>query len=114
MAEFFECDSDDLPDGRWEWMDGDRFRVWPMSRVLRSRRKTGTWGFCHDKREIHIWVAKWAKKRSVIRLLAHEIGHTIRPYHRSSSDEESKAEQYADVAQMAFDVMCDLLDGITS
>lgn len=106
MAAFFCCDVEDLPtQGRWEWMDGDRFRVWPMSRVLRVRRKTGTWGWCEEKRVIHLWVADHADDLSIMRLIAHELGHMRRPFKRESHEEEAKANQYADVAQTAFQIM---------
>lgn len=106
MAAYFDCDVKDLPkQGRWEWMDGDRFRVWPMSRVIRTRRKTGTWGWCENKRKLHLWVGDHAKEISIIRLISHEIGHMQRPFKRVSREEEAKAEQYANVAQTAFQIM---------
>jgi hypothetical protein len=40
-----------------------------------------------------------------VRLIAHELGHTHRPYHRSSTVEEAKAERYATVATIAFNTM---------
>ena len=109
MAEFFGCAPDDLPRGRWEWVDGDRFRVWPMSRVLRTRRKLGTWGWCESKGRIHLWVADHAEPARVARLVGHELGHMQRPFRRLSVDEEAKAERYADFAQLTFEIVQELL-----
>lgn len=106
MAEYFDCDIVDIPkQGLWEWMDGDRLRVWGMRRVIRSRTKAGTWGWVEDKGKIHIWIADYAKKKHIIRTLAHEMGHIMRPYKRISTEEEAKAERYAEVAQGAFMAM---------
>lgn len=81
---------------------------------MKERRKEGTWGFCRNKKEIHVWVdKKVASKRSIVRLLAHEIGHKQRPFHRLSSKEEDKAESYAAVALTAYDIMEHLVEGKT-
>lgn len=106
MASFFYCEPKELKNlPNWKWIDEGRYKVWPMTRVLRIRRKRGTWGFCRDKKEIHIWIGINAKKKSIIRLLAHEIGHTKRPYKRIKELEEDKAEVYAEVARMSFEMM---------
>lgn len=106
MSSFFNCEPNEVKNlPHWKWMDDGRYRVWSMSRVLRNRRKTGTWGFCRGKKEIHVWIGNNAKKESIISLLAHEIGHTKRPYRRTRELEESKAETYAEVAKIAFEMM---------
>ena len=65
----------------------------------------GHWGFCNDKEEIHIWCTAKTTEREKLRLIAHEIGHTQRPYHKNIEEEEAKAERYAEVSAKAFDLM---------
>lgn len=109
MAAYFDCAPEDIKkQGRWAWMDGERYRVWPTSRVLRTRRKAGVWGFCVDKKELHVWIADHARPEKILRLLAHELGHIRRPWHRDRDQEEAKAENYAMVAVTAFVIMQDI------
>ncbi len=113
LACFYEFDTmDELLNGRWEWydQDNDRNRVWSMRRVLRNRRKIGTWGFCHNKKEIHIWISDHATPKSILKLIAHEIGHMQRPFKKKSILEEKKAMVYADVALTAFEIMEKLIN----
>jgi hypothetical protein len=101
MAGYFDCDEDNLPQGRWEWMDGVRRRVWPMRRVLRARGKAGTWGWIENKDVLHLWIADHANRGAIVRLITHELGHA----QKSINKEESKAERYACVALTAYEIM---------
>ena len=65
----------------------------------------GHWGFCNDKQEIHIWTKPDTSEREKLRLIAHEIGHTRRPYHKAIQEEEAKAERYAEVTAKAYDLL---------
>lgn len=114
MAGFFNCgESELLGMPKFEFEDSKgRFTVWPVRRVLRVRKKRGTWGWVENKGDIHIWVAPHAPFIKVLRLLAHELGHKERPYFKASITEERKAEQFADVAMMAYTIAMDVVGAV--
>lgn len=87
--------------GFWEFYDqhGKRHR-WSMARTLRSCRTWGTWGWAQGKRRVHLWIAPYAEFNEIVRLLAHEIGHTQKP-HLPPAREEQKAAKYETVALLA-------------
>lgn len=110
VAAFLGCSPEEIPDGKWWWAEEDgSVHAWPMSRVLRVRRKRGTWGWCEDKKVLHLWVAPYAEFKCVLRLVAHELGHTKRPYRRLRSQEEAKADTYANVAVLAYGIATELV-----
>ena len=78
--------------------------------MKRDIKMKGHWGFCNEKEEIHIWATPETSKRDKLRLIAHEIGHTTRPFHKDIQLEETKAERYAEVAAKAYDLL-EQLDG---
>lgn len=111
IAAFHGCGTAEIySKGPWTWEENGRITVWGMRRMIRSRRKCGTWGFCRNKKELHLWVSKYAEPKRIIRLLSHELGHMQRPFKRDSLAEERKAESYCNVAVTAFELMTDLLD----
>ena len=75
---------------------------WDMKKDILQK---GHWGFCNEKEEIHIWTSAKTTDKQKIRLIAHEIGHTNRPFHNDIEKEEAKAEKYADVTAKAWDLM---------
>lgn len=112
LAAFLNCEVDELHSKKpWVWEQDGRVTVWGMRRMIRCRKKEGTWGFCENKGNIHVWVASHAKPVSILRLLAHEIGHRQRPFKRNNFAEERKAEVYADVTVSAFEIMETILEG---
>lgn len=76
-----------------------------------SIQEAGCYGFANNKDEIHVWIDSRCSPLEVIRLLAHERGHCIRPFYRDPMQEEEKAELYSLCAEFAFNVAKDL--GIT-
>ena len=53
---------------------------------------TNCWGFAyHARRQIHVWVSENASATNALATIAHEVGHTIPPFHRSCDREEMKA-----------------------
>ncbi len=67
------------------------------------------------KNEIHFWVdIDNVDPIDFIGLIAHEKGHLLRPWKKTSIDEELKADRYADTATLAFKVACDVLGIIYS
>lgn len=96
--------------GTWEYSDvhGEVF-VEKISTMKRRVMKEGCWGFLQNKDEIHVWIKdREVPLWKIIRLLAHEMGHAERPFHRTAIKEEQKAARYADVARAAYLMAQDL------
>ena len=109
MASYFDCEVSEIKEqkGVWEWADydGKKHSV-SMEDAINDILSNGkTWGWVENKKRIHFWKDKSATKKQIIRTLAHELGHTHRPFHRDTFKEEQKAEKYAEVAETAYDIM---------
>ena len=87
--------------------DQDKEQYYPavFDDMKKDIEMRGHWGFCNDKEEIHIWCTPDTPDEKKLRLIAHEIGHTKRPFHKDIEKEEAKAEQYAEVTAKAYDLM---------
>lgn len=115
LAAYFDCSIPELKTlkGSWEWIDADgNYHSQPMKAALVTavlERKA--WGWLEDRRILHIWCDKKATPVQVLKVVAHEIGHSRRPHHRKGLRDERKAAQYARVAMMAFDIMSGLIGG---
>ena len=111
IAAFYNCGTAEIHSkGPWEWEQDGRMSVWGMRRMIRCRKKYGTWGFCNNKKSIHIWVAKHAEPVRIIRLLSHEIGHMQKPFKRDNFAEERKAGIFESVAVSAFEIMEEIME----
>jgi len=66
----------------------------------------GYWGFVKGEKSVHLWIDKGKKsfKDVLIYLVAHEIGHTIKPFYKRASDEEIKATRYEEFVELAYRV----------
>ena len=109
MAAFFDCDTSEVQkqEGVWEWADWDgeqhsQSTREAISTILKERK---VWGWVEEKSIVHLRKDEEATQKEILNVLAHEIGHTHRPYHKDSFKEEQKAEKYAEVATLAFDMM---------
>lgn len=112
IAAFHNCGTAEIySKGPWTWEQDGVITVWGMRRMIRCRKKEGTWGFCEDKGDIHVWVDKHTQPKKIVRMIAHEIGHKQRPFKRDIFAEERKAEVYADVALTAFEIMEEIIKG---
>lgn len=113
MAAFYGCTEIGLLDQpRTRWEHKGRETVWPIRRVIRNRKKIGTWGWAENKKAIHVWITKEASMQSVIHLVAHELGHLERPYRMDKFEEERKAVKYSEVATLAFEISEDLISKV--
>ena len=94
--------------GWWEWLDADgcKHKI-KLQDAIKRHKKEGCWGWVENKDTIHLWVGKKCSSENLIRLIAHELGHMNRPFHRSLI-EEQKAERYAAVAQLSLIIMGDV------
>ena len=112
MAAFFDCDASEVQEqeGVWEWADWDGERHTESAKEVISTilAESKVWAWVENKSIVHLWKDKEATQKQILNVLAHEIGHTHRPYHKDSFKEEQKAEKYAEVASLAFDMMKDL------
>ena len=109
MAAFYGCaESELLQQGPFIWENDDGPCVWPIRRLIRVRKKWGTWGWCEQKKTIHVWISPEAEEHKIIELLAHELGHTEKPFHKTMQKEETKACRYAVIAQRAYKMMLDV------
>jgi hypothetical protein len=105
LAAYHGCKPSEVPiSGRWEFADRDG-KVLKVSarRCYRHIIQTGCWGFCEDKGVLHLWVSRRAKPKSVMALIAHEVGHCQKPF-LNRSKEEMKAAKYEHVCEVAFDI----------
>lgn len=112
MASYFNCDVSEVKSqqGYWEWVkpDGTKCRHTVQVVIDLVIEKNKVWAWIEDKHIIHIWHDKEADQQEIISTLAHEIGHSYRPFHRDRHKEEIKAEKFADVAAQAFYLMNNL------
>jgi hypothetical protein len=76
-----------------------------MKEMIARHTEIGCWGWCENKEIIHLWVGEHADILNVINLIAHEVGHTMRPWHKDHLAEEDKACRYGDVARDALMLM---------
>ena len=90
-------------------VDGTRYRMSGKKFLATIKKHRTCWGFCRKKTEIHVWVSKRAKLVDVVALIAHERGHTLRPYYPHRK-EEMKAGRYEDMASFALTVAVDLIN----
>lgn len=115
MAAYFECSVPELKTlkGDWTWMDEDgQIHSKPMKAALTTlviERKV--WGWLDDRRVLNIWVSEKAEPWQVLRVMAHELGHCLKPFYKNNLREEKKAAKYAKVATKAFVLMEELMGG---
>lgn len=86
--------------------DGNEYKFTPQE-AMENMVKRGCWGFCDEKSTIpiiHIWCSPECQIDDLIHLLAHERGHTLRPWHSSPQREEMKADRYGETARFAYQV----------
>ena len=92
------------------WIGYDRNRK-PYRRtmrwIMRAHRRRRCWAWVENQHIIHIWTTRETSMRELVRVLAHEIGHTEKPYMRRDR-EEAKAAQYEFVALTAYDIASQL------
>ncbi len=92
--------------------DGKEYKFTPQE-AMGNMKEMGCWGFCNDKSNIpilHVWWSPECQITDLIHLLAHERGHTLRPWHSSEEKEEMKAERYGKTARFAYQVAMQLMN----
>lgn len=62
--------------------------------LLKKISNTNTWGFCEDKKTLHLYVSEYATLAETIHLIGHEIGHTF-------SCDEDYCDRFADMCLLA-------------
>ena len=73
--------------------------------------KPPAWGWAeYGTRTIHVYVADDCPMDRAVALIAHEIGHLMKPRPKDKVMEERKAEKYATVAKTAFDMAQKILE----
>lgn len=74
--------------------------------VLESLEAMGLWGFA-DKttNTIHLWASANANARLLAELVGHELGHLTGTQLEDDLQEEMRADQFAAVAAMTFDIL---------
>jgi hypothetical protein len=86
-----------------ETVDGETVEL-EEGAVLDAMRAQKCWGFFDgEHRVIHAWAAADADPATVIRMLAHEIGHGTGEQSEGDIEEEARAEAFGVVAEQAFD-----------
>lgn len=81
--------------------------------IIDVYRGGGVFGFVVDKKHIHLWFNKEiVGMERLIAIIAHELGHIQRPYHRRGEFEEKKAEVFSHVALVAYGAAKELLKGV--
>lgn len=114
MAEFLDCEVDEVEDqdGTWIWGDYDGEHSMPMKEAISKILSSRVWGWLGNKDTMHIWFAKNVDPKRLMAVIAHELGHSNRPWHRDTVREEQKASLYEEVAGTAFEIMSDLLGDV--
>ena len=104
MAAFYDCDISELVniEGTFEmlWASGKR-ESWDVQKAMSDIRKCSCWAWVENKTIIHFFISSQATMLQLVKLFAHELGHTQRPYHRTLK-EEQKADKYSNVAAAAY------------
>ena len=81
--------------------------------MIENISEMGCYGFACKKKgenEIHFWVNKeTVDPVDFLGMIAHEKGHTMRPWKRDPLQEEARAERYGDTASFAFQIAKDIL-----
>jgi uncharacterized protein YjaZ len=95
------------------WMpDGNKWKL-SLEDAIKYIRARGVWGFYRiDDMEIHLWFRKNVRKKELQAVLAHEMGHWMRPHHYSLAKEEEKAAKYEFVSSFAHDVSEHLIGAV--
>lgn len=76
------------------------------SQVLESIEAMGLWGFADSvTNTIHLWAAPQTSLRLVAELVGHELGHLTGQQLADDFKEEMRADQFAAVAVMTFDIL---------
>ena len=114
MAEHLGCDVSEVEDkdGTWIWGDwaGGEHSMSMKEAISKILSDSEVWGWLEDKETLHIWFDENVSSKKLLGVIAHEIGHSCRPFHRYAIKEEQKANMYEMVAGMAFDIMNNLLE----
>ena len=102
LAAFHRCRVSELPKhGYWVCVDSKGIKRRLTVKANREEiKRRGCWGWCEDKKVLHLWISRRAKLAEVIGLIAHEIGHCEKPYLRRAA-EERKASKHEKVARNA-------------
>ena len=88
--------------GHWKWMDADgKLFTMSLKEMKAKSRKRRCWAWVENKETIHLWMGNGCKEETLVRVLAHEMGHMERPFHRGPI-EEQKAAKYERVAMDAY------------
>jgi hypothetical protein len=99
----------ELIDTEWEFAGvGGRRKKMKMRKVVSEFSHKRRWGFVTRKRELHLWVGRGCSLSQAVYLVAHELGHTRKPY-LTPCREEKKAEAYGVVAFDAVEIARRLL-----
>lgn len=76
-----------------------------VDEMISAIKPIGVWGFTDTKtRKIYFWADRNAVKRKLIEFFAHEIGHNSGKKCADVVKEEMRADEYANVATLAFDM----------
>ena len=89
--------------------DGKEYSL-TMDEFIENTKMFGCWGFCDNKKNIHVWYSDNVGLGELISFFAHEMGHINEPHHESEQEEEMKADKYAETAVFAYDISTALLN----
>ena len=78
-----------------------------ISELVDIANKQGFWGFCGDD-EIHLWFNEKTDVLEIAELIGHELGHRIRPLHRTTVKEEQKAQGYGLISRLTVLILMDV------
>lgn len=106
-----ECDKVEDQEGIWQWSDAHgTHHESSMKDAIALILQDLVWGWVEDKHILHVWTSDQATPEHILNMLAHEMGHTRRPWHRDTFLEEQKACGHALVAVTAFQIMNEFLE----
>ena len=100
---FWHCPISEIEEMGGVGEGGDEITI-SAKDALSNIVRVGCWGFCDNKNVIHVWLSNECEMSDLVHMLAHERGHTLRPFHRDDEAEERKSEKYGEVARFAFTI----------
>lgn len=78
-----------------------------VSELVDIAKKQGFWGFYGDN-EIHLWFNEDTDILEIAELIGHELGHRIKPSHRTMVKEEQKAQGYGLISRLTVSILMDV------
>lgn len=114
LAFYYDLSIDELANlefcGQGFDQSGHEYRL-HFDEYLAALKEMKCFGFCENNTNaIHVWIDENCPIEMIIKMMAHEYGHIMKPHYWSQRKEEMKAGRYEKAAQFAFNIAEDLIN----